>query len=251
MPFHRDRYSDFTAQLGGPILKDKLWLFGSYQYRLDRSSLPGTDPDYPGEVDVHRLYSKMSSTSPVPKNSLTFSLANEWYETGGGGSSLQAPSTVANEHGIDPCPEPDLELDSQQQHHVRSALHRLLRHGPSGPPPFGRASDQAALPRPAERRSNRGDSAVVRPQYSPPHGTLGETFAPRRPFPRREPRLPLRRAVHHRGFRDCPGIQRLHLYLRRGAAVRAGLVAVRDGRLQRRSGPLCGRYPIGSAIACR
>jgi hypothetical protein len=102
-PFHRDKYGDFTGQLGGPILKDRLWLFGSYQYRLDRSSLPGTDPDYPSRVDVHRLYSKVNYQAG-PKNSLNFSLANEWYESGGGGSSLQAPSTVADEHGIDPAP---------------------------------------------------------------------------------------------------------------------------------------------------
>jgi hypothetical protein len=102
-PFHRDKYGDFTGQVGGPILKDRLWVFGSYQYRLDRSSLPGTDPAYPSRVDVHRLYSKVNY-QVNPKNSLTFSLANEWYRTGGGGSSLQAPSTVADEHGHDPAP---------------------------------------------------------------------------------------------------------------------------------------------------
>ncbi len=102
-PFHRDKYTDFTAQLGGPIKKDKLWFFASYQYRLDRSSLAGTDPDFPTRVDVHRIYTKLNY-QVAPKHSLTFSLANEWYKAGGGGSSLQAPSTVADEHGIDPAP---------------------------------------------------------------------------------------------------------------------------------------------------
>jgi Carboxypeptidase regulatory-like domain/TonB dependent receptor-like, beta-barrel len=102
-PFHRDEYSDFTAQLGGPIKKDSLWFFASYQYRLDKSSLPGTDPAYPGRADVHRIYTKVNY-QVAPKHSLTFSLASEWYKTGGGGSSLQAPSTVADEHGTDPAP---------------------------------------------------------------------------------------------------------------------------------------------------
>jgi hypothetical protein len=102
-PFHRDKYADFTGQLGGPIMKDRLWFFASYQYRLDRNSLPGTDPAFPGRVDVHRVYTKLNY-QVSPKHSLTFSLANEWYKTGGGGSALQAPSTIADEHGIDPAP---------------------------------------------------------------------------------------------------------------------------------------------------
>jgi hypothetical protein len=102
-PFHRDEYSDFTAQLGGPIKRDKVWFFASYQYRLDKSSLPGTDPAYPSRVGVHRIYTKLNYQI-APRHSLTFSLASEWYKTGGGGSSLQAPSTVADEHGKDPAP---------------------------------------------------------------------------------------------------------------------------------------------------
>ena len=102
-PFHRDKYADFTAQLGGPIKKDHVWFFASYQYRLDRGSLPGTDPSFPSRVGVHRIYSKLNY-QVSPNHALTFSLANEWYKTGGGGSSLQAPSTIADEHGIDPAP---------------------------------------------------------------------------------------------------------------------------------------------------
>ena len=43
----RDKYRDFTAQLGGPILKDKLWFFASYQYQRDAQSDIGVLADNP------------------------------------------------------------------------------------------------------------------------------------------------------------------------------------------------------------
>ena len=102
-PFHRDKYNDVTLQLGGPIKRERAWFFGSYQYRLDRSSLPGTDAAFPTRVDVHRIYGKIN-WQLAPNHRLVGSVANEWYKSGGGGSALQAPSTVADEHGVDPAP---------------------------------------------------------------------------------------------------------------------------------------------------
>jgi hypothetical protein len=103
LPYHRDKYDDLTLQLGGPIVRDKAGFFGSYQYRLDRNSLPGTDPKFPTRVDVHRIYGKVN-WEISPKHRLVGSIANEWYKSGGGGSALQAPTTVADEHGVDPAP---------------------------------------------------------------------------------------------------------------------------------------------------
>ena len=102
-PFNRDKYNDITVQLGGPIQRDRAWFFGSYQYRLDRNSLPGTDPAFPTRVDVHRVYGKVNWQA-AQNHRLVASVANEWYKSGGGGSALQAPSTVADEHGVDPAP---------------------------------------------------------------------------------------------------------------------------------------------------
>lgn len=45
-PHNRDEFKDMTFQLGGPVAKDKLWFFGSFQYQRDADSQPGTDPAY-------------------------------------------------------------------------------------------------------------------------------------------------------------------------------------------------------------
>jgi outer membrane receptor protein involved in Fe transport len=46
-PWTRDKYRDFTAQLGGPIVKDKLWFFGSYAYQRDSQADLGVPKDNP------------------------------------------------------------------------------------------------------------------------------------------------------------------------------------------------------------
>ena len=41
------QYHDFTAQLSGPIVKDKLWFFGSYQFQKDVFSPVGVPAEFP------------------------------------------------------------------------------------------------------------------------------------------------------------------------------------------------------------
>jgi hypothetical protein len=58
--FGRDKYHDFSAQVGGPIKKDKVWFFGAYQYLRDSSSAYGVNPDYPTLRKIDRIFGKVS-----------------------------------------------------------------------------------------------------------------------------------------------------------------------------------------------
>jgi outer membrane receptor protein involved in Fe transport len=78
IPFHRDQYTDLTAQVGGPILKDKLWFFGGVQTRREHFSQPGTPPESPVKEDDDRFFFKF--TYDVNQaNKLQFSLHNDYY----------------------------------------------------------------------------------------------------------------------------------------------------------------------------
>jgi len=48
--FVRARYRDFTTNLGGPVVRDRLWFFAGYQYLRDSDSQPGTDPTFPRQL---------------------------------------------------------------------------------------------------------------------------------------------------------------------------------------------------------
>ena len=48
--FHRERFANATAQLGGPLIRDKTWFFTSWEYRRDASTEPGNDPNFAPEV---------------------------------------------------------------------------------------------------------------------------------------------------------------------------------------------------------
>jgi hypothetical protein len=56
----RERYRDFTTSLGGPVVRDRLWFLGSYQYQRDyeqpagrRSGIP---PDLRAEQGVAHIH---------------------------------------------------------------------------------------------------------------------------------------------------------------------------------------------------
>jgi outer membrane receptor protein involved in Fe transport len=58
--FTRNRYRDMTVHAAGPVIKDKLWFFGGYQYQRDYDNQPGTDPEFPRLWEADRMFWKVN-----------------------------------------------------------------------------------------------------------------------------------------------------------------------------------------------
>ena len=58
--YERVRYRDFSAGLGGPILRERLWFYGAYQYLRDYDSQPGADPAFPRKYEQDKVFGKLT-----------------------------------------------------------------------------------------------------------------------------------------------------------------------------------------------
>src|SRR5215203_5716583 len=58
--YERVRYRDFTTNLGGPAIPDRLWFFAGYQYLRDYDSQPGTDPSFPRRYEQDKIFGKLT-----------------------------------------------------------------------------------------------------------------------------------------------------------------------------------------------
>ena len=58
--YERGRYRDFTTNLGGPAIRDRLWFFAGYQYLRDYDSQPGTDPAFPRTYEQDKVFAKLT-----------------------------------------------------------------------------------------------------------------------------------------------------------------------------------------------
>jgi hypothetical protein len=58
--YERSRYRDLTTDLGGPVVHDRLWFFGGYQYLRDYDSQPGTDPAFPRAYEQNKVFGKLT-----------------------------------------------------------------------------------------------------------------------------------------------------------------------------------------------
>ncbi|MGH9333500.1 MAG: TonB-dependent receptor, partial [Vicinamibacteria bacterium] len=58
--FTRVRYRDFTVHAAGPVIKDRLWFFGGYQYQRDYDAQPGVDPAGPRVWQADRVFWKIN-----------------------------------------------------------------------------------------------------------------------------------------------------------------------------------------------
>ncbi|MBN1221775.1 MAG: TonB-dependent receptor, partial [Candidatus Aminicenantes bacterium] len=78
-PYNRKQFFDLSFQLGGPIIKDKIWFFASGWWQRDASSTIGVDPQYFTQFDDKQLFGKL--TYQLTKNFKLVGFYNyEWYD---------------------------------------------------------------------------------------------------------------------------------------------------------------------------
>lgn len=102
-PYNRARFRDSTTQLGGPIFKDKLWFFGSFQYQADWESQPGTPAEFPAKSQAKRYFWKLNY-SINQNHRLQAQMHDDFYEIPERASLRTAPSTLSLNSGHNPSP---------------------------------------------------------------------------------------------------------------------------------------------------
>ena len=76
--YERVRYRDFTTNLGGPLVRDRLWFFTGYQHLRDYDSQPGTDQAFPRVYEQDKIFAKLT-WKPSPRLQLVHSLHDEFW----------------------------------------------------------------------------------------------------------------------------------------------------------------------------
>jgi outer membrane receptor protein involved in Fe transport len=135
-PFRREKYNDFSAQLAGPIVKDKLWFFGSYQYQRDGFTPVGVDPGQFAGIDetdryMFKLNWQLSANHKVQAN-FHYDKSAQPYAPG----PTEAPSTYFTRRGKTPTPGVSYTgvLSNKTTLDVRySGFYGTVEGGPSDP----------------------------------------------------------------------------------------------------------------------
>jgi len=96
--YHRDKYLNASFNLGGPIIKDRLWFFGLYEKNEDSYSPWLIDPEHPTQWLGNKAIFKLSSQLGK-KHRLVASFYYEDYEFPESPDEYNLPETISNEIG--------------------------------------------------------------------------------------------------------------------------------------------------------
>ncbi len=99
--FNRDDFLDFSATLGGPIKRDKVWFFAAYQNFSDTYSEPGVDPASPTLFPSIKYDIKLSAA--INQSTLIdakYHLEDWEWEYG---DAFSTPSAQGNQGGDNPA----------------------------------------------------------------------------------------------------------------------------------------------------
>lgn len=76
--YSRARYRDFTTNVGGPAVHNRVWFFGGYQYLRDYDSQPGSDPAFPRVYEQDKIFVKVT-WKPTARMQVMHSFHNEFW----------------------------------------------------------------------------------------------------------------------------------------------------------------------------
>ena len=99
--YERARYRDFTTNLGGPLLRDRLWFFGGYQYLRDYDSQPGTNSTFPRTFEQDKVFGKLTWKF-TPRLQLVQSVHNEFSVNPDRPTLVTPFEATARQHGSAP-----------------------------------------------------------------------------------------------------------------------------------------------------
>jgi outer membrane receptor protein involved in Fe transport len=168
-PFHRTKFNDLTLQLSGPIVKDKLWFFGSYQYQRDFAAPAGTPPAFPSRTQADRMFLKLNYQINAA-NKLQFAYHDDFYRIPYpvvSCTAVNAPSTCNVEHGHNPSPNLTYTNVISEKTYVEARVSGFYGHDHSDPLQGG--------PRVATRYKNVDTGEVTGGIYSWYDGTISKT----------------------------------------------------------------------------
>jgi hypothetical protein len=102
--FTRDQYRNLTGQIGGPIVEDRAWFYGSYSYFRDLMISPGNPPAVPGTLPYSSdMFDIKVTTKLSERHEVSGLFHTEAWDSGVSPAPTITPSANSGENGSNPA----------------------------------------------------------------------------------------------------------------------------------------------------